>query len=62
MEAIDAENAKKAKKNDNIPKDIKDTRLDKLNAVRVKVLAADIHDTSASKYNIIVNYPSGYEG
>jgi hypothetical protein len=64
MEAIDSENAKKIKKDKsgNLPKEIKDTRLDRLNAIRTKVLATKVEDPANAKYGIVVKYPSGYEG
>lgn len=61
IEAIDAEHIKKAKKLDNIPKNIRDDRLDRLNAIRTKVLATNVSATG-DKYGIFVKYPSGYEG
>lgn len=61
IEAIDAENIKKAKKMENIPKEIRDNRLDRLNAIRTKLLATKVSDTG-DKYGIFVKYPAGYEG
>lgn len=60
IEAIDAENVKKTKKS-GIPDKIKDTRLDRLNAIRAKILALNVSDTG-DKYGIFVKYPKGYEG
>lgn len=61
IEAIDAENVKKVKKDGTAPKAIKDTRLDRLNAIRTKILATSV--TSADeRYGLYVKYPAGYEG
>jgi hypothetical protein len=60
IDAIDNENAKKVKKG-NIPKEFKDSRLDKLNAVRVKILSTDVN-VAGDKYGVFVKYPTGYEG
>lgn len=59
IEAIDTENAKKVKKG--IPKELKDNRLDRLNAIRTAVLAMNVSDVG-DKYGIFVKYPAGYEG
>lgn len=61
IEAIDAETIKKSKKLKDIPTKIKDERLDRLNAIRTKVLATKVSDTG-DKYGIFVKYPEGYEG
>lgn len=61
IEAIDADNAKKVKKSKSAPTIIKDTRLDRLNAMRAKILATKVSDTG-DKYGIFVKYPAGYEG
>ena len=59
IEAIDTENAKKVKKG--IPKELKDNRLDRLNAIRTAVLAMNVSDVG-DKYGVFVKYPAGYEG
>lgn len=61
IEAIDSETIKKAKKLKDIPGKIRDDRLDRLNAIRAKVLATKVSDTG-DKYGIFVKYPEGYEG
>ena len=59
IEAIDTENAKKVKKG--IPKELKDNRLDRLNAIRTAVLAMNV-SVVGDKYGVFVKYPAGYEG
>ena len=61
IEAIDSETIKKAKKLKDIPGKIRDDRLDRLHAIRAKVLATKVSDTG-DKYGIFVKYPEGYEG
>lgn len=61
IEAIDAEVIKKAKSPKDIPDKIKDSRLDRLSAIRTKILATKVSDTG-DKYGIFVKYPEGYEG
>lgn len=61
IEAIDAETVKKAKTVKDIPTKIKDSRLDRLNAIRTKILATKVSNTG-DKYGIFVKYPDGYEG
>lgn len=60
IEAIDAENAKRIKKGTG-PSVIKDARLDRLNAIRAKILAKNVSEIG-DKYGVFVKYPSGYEG
>ena len=60
IEAVDSENVKKSKKG-NPPKDFKDDRLDRLYAIREKVLATNVSSTG-TKYGVFVKYPAGYEG
>lgn len=60
IEAIDAENAKRIK-NGTGPSVIKDARLDRLNAIRAKILAKNVSEIG-DKYGVFVKYPSGYEG
>jgi hypothetical protein len=62
IEAVGAENAKKAKNaKKDIPDIIKDDRLERLNAMRAKILAKDV-TTIGDKYGVFVKYPAGYEG
>ena len=61
IEAIDADNAKKIKNSKSTPSIIKDNRLDRLNAMRVKILSTKVSDTG-DKYGLFVKYPVGYEG
>lgn len=63
IEAVGAENAKKLKnaKGDLLPNVVKDDRLDRLQAMRRKILSKDV-TTVGDKYGVFVKYPSGYEG
>lgn len=60
IEAIDKENSKKIKGN-NAPKQIKDIRLDRLNAIRARILSTNVSETG-ERYGVFVKYPAGYEG
>lgn len=66
MEFITKENAKKIKKvkkvTDNIQKELlKDSRLQRLEALRDKVMAVKVSD-NGDRYGLFVKYPEGYEG
>ena len=61
IEAIDAENVKAAKKGKSIPKELKDARLNRLNAIRTKILSMGVSETG-TKYGVYIKYPAGYEG
>lgn len=60
IEAVSAENNKKMKHNKNNTV-IKDERLDRLIAIRTKVLQTNV-SASGDKYGVFVKYPAGYEG
>ena len=61
IEAIDSEYVKKNKDAKVRPDIIKDTRLDKLNAIRAKILSTKVSD-GGDRYGLYVKYPAGYEG
>lgn len=63
IEAVGAENAKKLKntKGDLLSSVIKDDRLDRLQAMRSKILSKNVTSVG-DKYGVFVKYPAGYEG